>query len=51
MLWFKGAKKKEENSLYYYSAISTHVAINYTNRVDKKKKKDDTKSVFAHTKQ
>ena len=131
MLWFKGTKKKEENSPYNYSAMSTHVAINYAihkvgkdyekllkeiftdhvgvkdtvhfmkvswspkdvakgsqrysffatsedylriaktiyddynssscigdylktiydNRVDKKKKKDDTKSVFAYTKQ
>ena len=29
MLWFKGTKKKEENSPYNYSAMSTHVAINY----------------------
>ena len=29
MLWFKGSKKKEENSPYNYSAMSTHVAINY----------------------
>ena len=29
MLWFKGTKKKEENSPYNYSAMSTYVAINY----------------------
>ena len=29
MLWFKGTKKKKENSPYNYSAMSTHVAINY----------------------
>ena len=29
MLWFKGTKKKEKNSPYNYSAMSTHVAINY----------------------
>lgn len=29
MLWFKGSKKKEKNSPYNYSAMSTHVAINY----------------------
>ena len=29
MLWFKGTKKKKENSPYNYSAMSTYVAINY----------------------
>ena len=29
MLWFKGTKKKKENSRYNYNAMSTGVAINY----------------------
>jgi CubicO group peptidase (beta-lactamase class C family) len=29
MQWFQGTKKKKENSPYNYSAMSTHVAINY----------------------
>jgi len=29
MQYFKGTKKKKENSVYNYSAMSTHVAINY----------------------
>jgi len=27
--WFRGTKKKRENSPYNYSALATHVAINY----------------------
>ena len=27
--WFRGTKKKKENSPYNYSALATHIAINY----------------------
>ena len=27
--WFRGTKKKRENSPYNYSALATHIAINY----------------------